>query len=258
MEFPEAPVIERKRDQILTLESFSYLWKVDDPEWVAQREADWDEFLKPVFKDYPKDEKKVLKNYFMYGEMKRYYPVLCWFFLTPYESLEDLKKLFNSGVVDFSDIKKLNNYYLTYDLYRFSSCPWYRDHMEIYKEAFFSSEYCIIKEGRRTISPMPTWWSEIFVRNSIEAITNQDAWRPVYLCVDYFVSILPFALISEDRPRIELKKLMDLVDQTLLAGLAQGELLDFLEKLKIREQDIWDAWELGEQKIAAGLEVTRE
>ena len=57
--FPEAPMVVNKPDRSMTLEDFSYLWKTDDTDWMAQREADWLTFVKPVFKDYPKAEQKL-------------------------------------------------------------------------------------------------------------------------------------------------------------------------------------------------------
>ena len=46
---------------------------------------------------------------------------------------------------------------------------------------------------------------------------------------------------------------MKLVDDKLEQGEPAGELLTFVQMLKTREQDIWQAWDIGEQKLAAGM-----
>lgn len=261
--FPEAPVVMNNPDRSIKLDDLAYFWKLDDPSWVAQREADWLEYVKPIFKDYPKDEKKLLKQYFIFGKKNEYYPETDWFFLTPYESKENLSKLMNSSLLDARGRGAIYNHYMLGDFFRFSSCPWYRQYMEIFSDVYFSCEYTVVKEQRKNISPLPSTWSKYFVGDSIEAINDQVSWRPFYGCVNYFVSILPFAVRLHDRVDIELKELMQLVNNKLseesLAGeKLEGELLIFLQALKAQEQEIWQAWDIGEQKIAAGLEVISE
>ena len=75
-EFPEAPVINNQPDRSLKLEDFAYLWKLDDPDWVEQRESDWDDYVKPVFKDHPKEDVTLLENYFKFGEKKTVLPII--------------------------------------------------------------------------------------------------------------------------------------------------------------------------------------
>ena len=51
---------------------------------------------------------------------------------------------------------------------------------------------------------------------------------------------------------------MQLVDVKLEQGELEAELLTFVQALKASEQDIWQAWDIGEQKIAAGIQAPRE
>ena len=111
--FPEAPMVLNKPDRSVKLEDFSYLWKTDDADWVAQRQADWQNFVKPVFKEYPKSEQKLLEQYFLYGKKEKYYPATDWFFLTPYESEATLLKLMNSSILDTVGRANIINYYLS-------------------------------------------------------------------------------------------------------------------------------------------------
>lgn len=256
--FPEAPVIMNKRDRGIKLADLAYFWKLDDQKWAVQREADWLEYVKPVFKDYPKSEQKILEKYFKQGIKNEYYPAGDWLFLTPYGSKDDLLKLMNSSLLGGSEKQQAIALYVFRDFFRFKKCPWYRQHMEIFSEVYFSGEYTLIKEQRDHVSPPPSSWSEYFVEASIKAINDQSTWLPFYDCVNYFVSILPFAVRLHARVNIELEELMQLVNDTLIEGKLEGELLAFVQALKAQEKEIWQAWDIGEQKIAAGLEVIRE
>jgi len=256
--FPEAPIVLITRDRSLKLEDFSYLWKTDDADWMAQREADWLTFVKPVFKDYPKTDRKLLEQYFKYGKKEKYYPATDWFFLTPYDSKASLLKFMNSSPLDAREHGQIIQFYPLKDFFRFSHCPWYRQHMELFIDAYYSGGYIILREQRKNISPSPTSWCNSFVRDSIDSVNEGITWRRFYHCVDYFVSILPFAYRLKRRGQIKLNELMQLVDNKLASGGLEGELLTFVQSLKAREQAIWQAWDIGDQKIAAGMEAPRE
>jgi hypothetical protein len=130
--------------------------------------------------------------------------------------------------------------------------------MTIFIKAYLSDFYIVVKEKRKTLSPGPTNWSLDFVNEAIAAIKSKSSWSPFYLCIDYFISILPFAFHEYWREDIELIKLMQLVDEKLEQGDLTGDLLNFVTALKAREQDILAAWDIGEQKIAAGMKAPRE
>lgn len=147
--FPEAPVFVNTPDRNIKLEDLAFLWKLDDPDWVSQREADWFEYVKPVFKDYPKTEQKLLEQYFIYGKKDKYYPVSDWFFLTLYNTKESLLKLMNSFLLTTNDRIKIIKFYLLRDFFRFSDCPWYRQHMEIFIETYFAGSYTILEEQKK-------------------------------------------------------------------------------------------------------------
>jgi hypothetical protein len=256
--FPEAPIVLNQPDRGVKLEDFSYLWKTEDTDWLHQREADWLTFVKPVFKDHPKEDQKLLEEYFKYGKKDKFYPVTGWFFLTPYDSKESLRKLMNSSLLGASCRGDIIQYYPLKSFFRFSHCPWYRQHMELFISAYYTGGYTIVKEQRVNISPPPTWWCMLYVADSIDAVNEGVSWRPFYNCVDYFVSILPFAYGLTQRVRIRLNELMQLVDDKLDQGGLEGELLSFVQALKAREHDIWQAWDIGEKKIAAGMKAPGE
>lgn len=51
---------------------------------------------------------------------------------------------------------------------------------------------------------------------------------------------------------------MQLVNDQLEMGELEGELLFFVQTLKAHEKEIWQAWDIGDQKIAAGIQAPRE
>jgi len=255
--FPEAPTAVNTPDMSITLADLSYLWRVDDAEWLAQRKADWLTYIKPVFKDYPKSEQKLLQQYFTLGIKNEYYPEADWFFLTPYDSVEDFIKIMNSSLLGPHERRNVLSGFIT-KFKQFEHCPWYKHYMMMYIEAYLQNGYIILAEKRKTISPMPTFWAFQFVRESLISIETNIKWNPFYFCVDFFISILPYAFNEGRRENIELKQLMGLVNIKLEGCDLTGELLSFVQVLKAHEDEIWQAWNIGEQKIAAGIEAPRE
>ncbi|MCL1039012.1 hypothetical protein L2750_17925 [Shewanella submarina] len=230
-----------------------YLWKTADPDWIAQREADWQLLLQTAFDDYPKAEKKELGEYFKYGRKLEYIPVGDSFFLTPYDSPESLLQLFNSGMLDRSDRDSMLSGYI-FDADRFAACHWYERHTTLFVEAILGNTYCEVFEGkpphRKMLSLPPSKWCDMYTK-AIECINEDIKWRPIYLCVDYFISALPHATDMRDRQFIEVYELLELVNTRLAEGDMSGRLLTFASELKSKEQDILKAWEIGEQKLAA-------
>jgi hypothetical protein len=256
-QFPEAPTAENTPDKSITLADLTYLWQVDDAGWLAQRKADWLTYIKPVFKDYPKSEQKLLEQYFTLGIKNEYYPESDWFFLTPYDSVGDFIKIINSSLLGPHERGNVLSGFVT-KFKRFELCPWYKKYLLMYIEVYLCSGFVIVEEKEETISPMPTFWTFQFVKDSLSSIKENKNWSPLYFCVDYFVSILPFAFRAKRRERIGLTQLMQLVDEKLEQGDLTGDLLNFVTALKAREQDIFAAWDIGEQKIAAGMKAPRE
>jgi len=69
--------------------------------------------------------------------------------------------------------------------------------------------------------------------------------------VNYFVTALPYATNEKQRKRSKLPELLQLVTGSLAEGNLSGRLLKFAQDLKDREQEILQAWDIGEQKITA-------
>ncbi len=108
----------------------------------------------------------------------------------------------------------------------------------------------ISRNRSKVISCEPTWWCNGFVRNAIKSLSSKDEWKPFYACVKYFLTALPYATVDDERERIKLSELLKAISGSLDEGNLSGSLLAFVQELKDREQEILDAWDIGEQKIA--------
>ncbi len=256
--YPEIPRKENtpsKESSKQALKNLAYLWRSDDQGWMAKREADWKMMLETVFEDYPKAERKPIEEYFKYGRLNQYVSARSFFFLTPYDSAESLMQLFNSGLMNDVDRSDMYGEYI-FDSDRFVDCSWYKRHMSLFAEVVMGELYCEVyeqtsKNHSAIISPPPALWCNDFVRNAIKSLSSKDEWKPIYVCVNYFVTALPYAIKEKQRKRIKLQQLLQEVSKSLSGGGLSGPLLDFVQELKDREQEILDAWDIGEQKIAS-------
>lgn len=258
---PDAPVITNTpngrpgpKAKEIALAELAHLWKLDNPVWVAQRERDWQFLSENIYAEIPKGERKLKELYFKFGKMDAYISERAFFFLTPYETVEQVQQLFNSQLLDSGG----RQFVLTGYIYLYPQnepTHWYESHMRLVINSLLGDQYRIIKEQvsakhTKIISPDPTFWSWMFVLKVIKAISAHKEWIPFYECINYFVSILPFA-IKEDRENIQLTKLLTLVGEKLAAGQLNGRALTFAQELKTREQEILLAWDTGEQKLTA-------
>ena len=80
------------------LESFSYLWKVDDAEWYQNRKNDWKRLQADIFYDCELRDIKEYQEYFLKGKLDGYIKEDTLFFLTPIVTKEDSDGFFYSDV----------------------------------------------------------------------------------------------------------------------------------------------------------------
>ena len=80
------------------LESFSYLWKVDDADWFNNRKNDWKRLQSDIFYDCELRDIKQYQEYFLKGKLDGYINEDTLFFLTPIVTKEDSDGFFYSDV----------------------------------------------------------------------------------------------------------------------------------------------------------------
>jgi hypothetical protein len=240
------------------LADLAHLWQLDNPAWVEQRQSDWLLLKKNIYTDTPKVELKVLEQYFKYGKTEEYISVNVSLMLTPYTNEVQLLQFFNSRLLGREDRESITSSLLLYLLSKYNICHWYESHMKLVVSALLGNTYRIIKEegGRNrfeNISPSPAYWCNDFVRKALKGVLTDTEWLPVYDCLDYFISILPYAIKEKFRKQMKLVELLATTNEALAEGQLHGRALIFAQALKAREQDILAAWDIGEQKIAAGM-----
>lgn len=153
----------------------------------------------------------------------------------------------------------LNIYIMT----KYDVCDWYQEHMLIAREFLLGDQYKIVKEKDSAgdycvISPTPSYWVVGFVGRSINDIKRNVSCSQNYHCLKYFISI--FKYVIKDREKIwrYLEKLFVLAEKKLDSEELSGAAKAFAQEITENKALILEAWEIGEQKIAAGLEGGRE
>ena len=146
--------------------------------------------------------------------------------------------------------------YLEYlfDSSEFELMPWYRSQMQVFIEEFLQGGFVKIiektsKRRSREVSPSPSWWSQSFAGYSVRAIQEKALWRPLYKCIPYLISALPFASDADHHREMRWNKLWSLVEKNLDNQDLPEELQAFIAELNTKKEAIMQAWELGEQRL---------
>ena len=241
------------KDRKSSLDALSYLWKVDDPEWVEQRELDWKALRELLKKDgCKKDELALLEGYFKSGEAKDYIPTITLFFYAPYKTKDDLKLLLGSALFPASERKKILRDYL-FALYQYRNLSWYDSHKECFAKTFYAGKYekIIDYNGKFEveISPEPSYWTNFYVNQSVKALNENTIYAPCFDCVIYFKSILPYAKKQKFRKTTKINELLSLIDEGKAGSLSglNDNASEFLERLIASEDEIVSAWQAGEE-----------
>ena len=78
------------------LKELLYLWRNDDLNWTKERKEKWKTIPKSYKSLHSKSELEGLRKYFLSGVYDQYIPPLTTFLTTPFETEEDVLKVFNS------------------------------------------------------------------------------------------------------------------------------------------------------------------
>ncbi|WP_299948697.1 hypothetical protein [uncultured Microbulbifer sp.] len=244
------PIKETRKEALARL---TLLWKTENPEWLSQRQGEWRELSRTAFDDYPKDEKKIIEQYFVHGDLKGVVNASTTLTLAPYIDHVSLLSVFNSALLDANDRRALSTNFL-FGGDKYSQLPWFQSHMNLFAENILGKEYRIILERTsvrrvKEISPEATYWCRYFCSSSNLAIQEKRGWQPFYQCIPYFLSSLPYALKESDRKRIKLERLWNSIDECEGKENVPHELNKFIVDLKANKADIMQAWEMGEQRL---------
>ncbi|MCE2572815.1 hypothetical protein [Motilimonas eburnea] len=243
------------RTQAITAFGF---WHLDDPEWLAQRERDWQRLAKVCFDDTPKAERKLYQQYFMYGEEFGYIDPITLTLLTPFSSKDEFLALFNSPLLDDDERARVISRFVFSCRKGELELPWYQSHCDIIISAFFSGGYQLIKSQTyadqvKRISPFPYDWCTGFLYRIELLLEGEITWIPVLTRYNYFLSALSFVTEVDKRKRVEklLASTLELVEEELALGNLTGQALKVAQQYIARQDDITQAWQLGAQRAEA-------
>lgn len=224
---------------------FVQFWNTDDPEWVEQRDVDWD--ILKLHHDSGDQGYENYEAYFKTGVCKGYIDEITKFLMSPLPSNSAAFDFFMSD--NFSDYNKQNlmDSYFAQTTYA-SGFPWYRQHAQYFAEGVFGSKYRIIEytvRGRtKVVSPEPTFWSMMFPVAANKFLQKKIPFTGMFYLVDYFSSALTQAVDIDHRKHIKLNELFVTVDDALAKAAISEEMRQFAEALKAKEEIIRANWAL--------------
>ena len=230
-----------------TLEKFRHLWKLNDSNWVEERrhQAKLLTKMPALIGDSAQSVKKSTK-YFCNGELTDYISIPLKFFLTPVDSSETAKQVFESQLFDKSQRKQLFGSYATLSHQYCPQMPWLQDHILYFIKGVLGDSYVEIREegGRRPyrISPAPSSWCRRYIDSTIKLFKQQDGYYGAIDCLPYFISALPHVDDSGIRSEVDLALMLDLAEtvSTQEDGMPQAKKL--AREILDHRTEINDAW----------------
>ena len=226
---------------------FNHLW-LDDPQWQKERKQQWMELAKSeVFADATAKYKKMLRDYFMFGikEPEGYISGSLMFLYAPFQSAEEAKLVFYSGVFFHNEFDSIFDGHVFDYYYYWPMCPQYRERVEWFVEGVMGREYErkereINGRGLVCYSPESSYWVMKYLVNIGFYFEEKPKFNAVISTFDYFLSCLP--LVDNLKGRKKINKRMGKVfamaedilnddDDDALRKEFAAKLLDHREKI---------------------------
>src|SRR5690606_1583393 len=228
------------------LSQFRYLWRLDDKEWMKERKEQWKYLAENnFFKDSAKD-RKINMRFFVKGERDEYISASIQLLLTPYDSAECVKEIFNSNIFTAYDRSQVMSRYIMSASQWGSGMPWLRQHIQWFVDGVLGHEYRLIEEqenvGERIISPDPTNFCMTYCKSAMKVLQGEHAYHGVADCVEYFISALGYATKLSFRKHIAVYELIQNVNGVLDGSKASDISLELARKIKSKEEDLWMNW----------------
>ncbi len=177
-------------------ERLRHLWHLDDPDWLQARKEQAEVLAKRGFSRNSAKDNKTYLRYFVSGEYTDYVDDTSVMLLTPFDSKEAARLVFESGLFLPSGREKLLRRFAFSAHSLGEGMPWLRDHLKHFSEGVMGSSYEVIEEVEnnrrsRTISPDPSYWCRTFLSATRKNLTERRGYRGYEFFLPYFVSALP-------------------------------------------------------------------
>ncbi|WP_416398396.1 hypothetical protein [Allohahella sp. A8] len=229
-----------KRDK---LEKIRYLWKLDDPEWMRQRKADWKYIAANNLAGVSAKEKADWKRYFVLGEKEHYIGYLSAYFLTPFSSPESAHEVFWSDILDSTGRAMVETGYLDWAAEKGQGLPWLRSHLQSFVEGVLGQGYPLIrKDTPSSQSHHATLISRWFISRTKDLMSGELEYCAVAEAVDYHVSAFTFADPAELTATCDLEHYICLAKSVLKSETGRQCAYECAEQIVAKEDTIRANW----------------
>ena len=173
------------------LESFSYLWKVDDAEWYQNRKKTWKMLQADMYSDGELKDIKELQEYFLKGKLDGYIHENTLFFLTPIETKEDSDGFLYSDV--FLDEERERIITLPYT-YGIENAPNGEEFIKTYVRSFAKFRLAggtsdVVLNDKIIFTPND--FVKEFIQGSLNIIKSKGTYSAAIDTLDFFMESLP-------------------------------------------------------------------
>ncbi|WP_416398397.1 hypothetical protein [Allohahella sp. A8] len=227
------------------LESFRYLWKLDDKEWVRQRKADWKHLAENGLARISAKGKRQYKDYFLQAKKDDFIGAVNLYFLTPFDSAESARDVFWSKLIDYQGREELLLGYLERAATYGEGISWIKDDARYFADGVLGNEYSEVIDTTsrpRNIAPDPGFIGEQFLRKTF-LLLKGDIARLAYLpAIDYYISTIKYANKGKLDDSIGIDVYIDSAQAVLKSDSGRACALDSAKEICQREETIRANW----------------
>jgi hypothetical protein len=235
-------------------ESLRHLWKTDEPDWLAQRKAEWRLLVEDGFCDGC-DAKtlKAWQAFYLSGEeppVGAVFSSVSRVIMTPFTTPEEAKALVEL-ITHPEDRSRVLSGYMEMACSRAQRMSWLRERIGWFIDGVLGRSYqrFEMEQGRRihVVSPEPTSFCWSFTANAIKLFSGELHYSFTVDTVPFFLSVLPLADNPKIRKRVKLAKMLEEAARVLEEDQPQGYALELARQLKQHEDEILRSWKLHEE-----------
>jgi hypothetical protein len=240
-----------------TLEKFRFLWKLNDPDWLKERKIQARTFAAKL--SAGGDSAKTIReytHYFCRGEYQDYIDATNKFFMTPIDSPDIARQVFESQLFSEHERRSLYGVYATKTHAYCPGMPWLGYHVRYFIDGVLGEQFEEIEEevnGRRyRTSPVPSSWCAKYIRSVVDLFEQQDGYYGCLDCLPYFVSALPYMTHANSRRKSKLDEMLGLAETVSQQSDAMPEARGLAVNMMERKAEIEEAWAVNAHIDKAG------
>lgn len=228
-------------------------WRVNDPEWVAQRKAEWKIIQRELFRDGTASDISASRKYFMSGISADYITTNETVLFTPLTSGELYREfLLESGLFVKSEVRSILNSHIQ-STSKASNMSWYRNHSKLYADAFYRNGYSEFKMvdpagQEHKITPDVTYIFKCFLVGWTQILEFKAGYTGYVEMTDFVVSALPYANRQSMRKKLNrfnyIDEMLSAAESALKVDATSEEIKRYANDILSLEQSIRNSWAL--------------